>query len=123
MTGITKIIYIFIGIVMTVPMSFVMAQLKTDLEVEQEIVLDKTGEYFSDVSNPNYTINTYETVCKGYYIIEVTDTEIIQTGYGDLANEFTKTELRTNSKISTTSPDIVIPIDPEPIPSGDTLGL
>jgi len=66
--------------------------LTSDLIDEQQSALRFTGDYFSDVSNPQFTVNTYETICKGYYTIENTGTELIYKGYGDLADEYTYVE-------------------------------
>jgi hypothetical protein len=59
--------------------------------------------YFSDHSDKDYTINTYEQVCKGYYTVERTYDKLIYTGYGDLADEYTYTEDVSPRTISSTS--------------------
>jgi len=90
------------------------------LDSQQYVLFKQTGEYFSDVSNPQFTINTYETLCKGYYTIETTPTETIYTGYGDLPDEYTYTIKTTDSKASSTPIDIE-PIITEPPISSDNI--
>lgn len=74
------------------------------LDEKQQQALEKTGKYYYDVSNKNFTINTYETVCKGYYTREETEGRVIYTGYGDLAKEYTYEITKPIvSRISTTT--------------------
>jgi len=77
------------------------------IQESQDYSLKFTGDYFSDVKDPNLTINTYETVCKGYYIRHETDTEIEYIGYGDLANEYTYTEQKPVVSKTATTTDII----------------
>jgi len=61
---------------------------------EQEYAMKYTGEYFPDVSDKSVQIHTYETLCKGFVIRHETETEIQYLGYGDLADEYTRTETK-----------------------------
>lgn len=107
MDGIQKIFYVVIGLVVAVPIGAVYAQLSsTDLTLvqeAQEYSRKFTGDYFSDVKDPTYTINTYESLCRGYYIRHETDTTVEYIGYGDLADKYTYTEQKVSSKIATSS--------------------
>lgn len=85
----------------------------TKLEEDQEAVKRVTGEYFSDVSSPDYKIFTYEKLCKGFYTVETVGDEIIYTGYGDSPEEFTyTTQIEKKSYVATSTPeqiDILLP--------------
>jgi len=59
---------------------------------EQADALKWTGEYYTDVSNPDLQVHTYTTLCKGFVVIEQTGSKIISTGFGDLADEYTYVE-------------------------------
>lgn len=81
---------------------------ETDLENDQQAVREETGMYFSDFTNPQFTIHTYETVCKGYYTIEDTPEALIYTGYGDLSSNYTfEIQKPTKSIVSSTTLDII----------------
>ena len=96
-----NIFYITLGIIMgsslTVVLNSVDAQVKLsdlstlDLIDEQNYALKYTGMYVSDVSDSKYTVNTYETLCKGFYTVKDTGDSYIYTGYGDLADLYTYT--------------------------------
>jgi len=79
----------------------------------QEYSQKFTGDYFSDVKDPLNTINTYETICRGYFIRHETQTAIEYIGYGDLANEYTYTEQKPLPKdvASTTDPILATTTD------------
>jgi len=98
---------------------------------EQESFKNRSGDFFSDTTDENFTVNTYETICKGYYIKEKTGTEYNYIGFGPLADEYTYSiPLEKNNYVaSTTKEDIgTVPteifidaplIEPDPIPSSD----
>jgi len=79
---------------------------KTLLETEQQNEREKSGTYFSDTTNKDYQIHTYEELCKGYYTIEYQkDGTITSIGYGDLAEKYTfdiQTDISTLSLSSST---------------------
>jgi len=64
----------------------------TLIEQDQEFAKKLTGDYFSDISDPNFQVFTYEKVCKGFYTVEKSGDTIITTGYGDAADDYTSTE-------------------------------
>jgi len=111
-----KTLYIILGFLIgTVGLHYTYALSSTELkliETEQTAVLKQTGSYFTDHKDPKITLNTYETICKGYYIIETTPDNIIYTGYGDLKNQYTYTIPNENkfTKSTTTPPltDVLI---------------
>lgn len=59
---------------------------------EQADALRWTGEYYTDVSDPDLQVHTYTTLCRGFVVIEQTGSKIISTGFGDLADEYTYVE-------------------------------
>lgn len=123
MSVITKSIYVLIGVAITLPLSVVLSAPELSYVVsEQEDSKKWTGEYFSDVSDPLFTINTYETVCRGYFIRQETDTEVQYIGYGDLANEYTYTERKEYTKDAIASSTPIFDINTNST-SGDGLGL
>jgi len=111
LTGLFLIGTIFFGIIIgsffrTVFDTFVdvafAAQLPS-LEVEQSDYYKKNKEYFTDVSNPDFEIHTYETICKGYYTIDKTDKKkVVYTGYGDLDFKYTYEEFIDFSSATST---------------------
>jgi len=87
MNGISKT-FIFIsgivwGAILVIFVNSTFAQI--NLEAEQEAYFAQKGEYISDSQNG---INTYTTICKGYY---VDDGNGHVEGYGDLADKYTYT--------------------------------
>lgn len=65
----------------------------SNLEIEQNAYFEQYGEYFSDVSDPEHLVFTYETLCKGYYEIDSSNKNKIKyIGYGDLAYKYTYEE-------------------------------
>jgi len=61
-----------------------------DIAVEQEYALKYLGMYDPIIDyDKNIKINTYEGICKGYYVVEETDTAIRSYGFGDLAENYT----------------------------------
>lgn len=116
MKGFTYENYIafLVALVLVLPLGYAMAQMQNIIENDQEVVLKRTGQYFTDVSNPQFTVNTYERSCKGYYTIEETDDEIIYTGYGDLANEYTYT-ITKPKQVATSSDDKPVDVISDPI--------
>lgn len=128
MDAIQKTVYVFVGLAIALPLGAVYAQLSaTDLSLvqeAQEYSRKFTGDYFSDVKDPLYTINTYETLCRGYFIRHETDTTIEYIGYGDLADRYTYTEPKADSKIATSSDPVVIDVpvatttEPSPVDIG-----
>jgi len=67
----------------------------TLLQTEQEYALKYTGTFYSDTTDSSFSVNTYETICTGYYVIEETATEIIYTGFGDLKEQYTFKKTKT----------------------------
>jgi len=78
----------------------------------------KTGEYFYDVSDPEFQVYTYKTECSGYFTVQKTLTDVIYKGYGDLASQYTYTE-----KIRTQKSDFIVDADTKPDTSELDLGL
>jgi len=81
----TKVSYAVIGITAGIALSVVINDTKAqfvNLQTEQEQYYKDTGEYISD---PENGVNTYTTLCKGYFVID----ELGSTGYGDLKDDFT----------------------------------
>lgn len=78
---------IAIGFVLATLLSI--AQAQSIIETDQAQYLKQHGEYFVDVTNPTFKINTYEKTCKGYFTVMETPTTYVYTGYGDLKDEFT----------------------------------
>jgi len=80
-----KTIYVFIGVLVGVFFSLTFnntfAQFLS-LETEQDQYYKDTGEYISD---PENGVNTYTTLCKGYFVVD----EFGSTGYGDLKEDYT----------------------------------
>ena len=63
--------------------------LELDIVDDQVLFESKTGDYYSDVKDPALTINTYETLCKGFYIVEDDGSGIVRSvGYGDLSEDY-----------------------------------
>jgi len=73
---------------------------------EQADALKWTGEYYTDVSDPDLQVHTYTKLCKGFVVIEQTGSKIISTGFGDLAEEYTYVEDKpiVDSVATTTDP-------------------
>lgn len=98
----------------------------SDIVSDQERALKFTGMYIPDVSDPKRTINTYETICKGFYIIEDQGDTLVYTGFGDLAEQYTFKEEKPKvdiNIISTSTIDEIL-LTPDPIvdiPDPDTL--
>jgi len=111
-----KFLYVFCGTVLGVSLAVIFsayptqAQTAVSLIEEQEYSKKFTGEYFTDVSDPDFTINTYETVCKGYYTIEDNVTSFIYKGYGDLADEYTYTLEKPQVELTASSTPKETPI-------------
>jgi len=120
---IRNFVYFLLGAVSVISLTSIAYGLTTTEELKiienQTDALKWTGEYQTDVSNPNLQIHTYTKLCKGFYIIEQTPTQTIYTGYGDLNQEYTyainkpdKTnEISTTTKQTTDETEIPI-IDP-----------
>jgi len=62
----------------------------SDVVVDQSEYFSKNNTYYSDTTNDNLQVYTYETLCTGYYIVEKKDGIIKQTAFGDLSEKFTK---------------------------------
>jgi len=61
-----------------------------DIAVDQEYALKYLGMYDPIIDyDKDIKINTYEGICKGYYVVEESDTAIRSYGFGDLADEYT----------------------------------
>lgn len=74
------------------------------LEEEQEIYKERFGTYFSDTSDKDLQIHTYEAPCSGWYTEEkITDTQIRYDGYGDLSDNYTYVKNISVSTDTTTS--------------------
>jgi len=118
------LIGVFIGIVSSISLNYVYALTVTEKQLileEQSYAQKYTGDFYTDTTNPELQIHTYETLCKGFYILEDDGITRSFTGYGDLADDYTysievssiKTELATTSKneipisISTTTDSIL----------------
>jgi hypothetical protein len=67
---------------------------KNIIQSEQEFYFDKENKYYSDTSNPDLIVNTYEAPCKGYFIVEENDTEYKSTGFGPLSDNYTFTQTK-----------------------------
>jgi len=120
-----KTLYVFLGLIIGVSSSLVLNYVdasfftglsSVEIIEEQQDALKYTGNYVSDVTDPNTQVHTYEAPCKGFYIIEKTDTDIVSTGFGDLAEQYTYTEKITyvDTQISSSTKETEI-IDIEPV--------
>jgi len=82
---------------------FAGAEKLPSLEVEQADYYKINKEYFTDFSDPNFEVHTYETICKGYYTIDKTDKKkVVYTGYGDLDFKYTYEEFIDLSSATST---------------------
>jgi len=86
---ILNVIIVIYFVVAFFTIAYMIADAQSLIEEDQKQALKFTGEYFTDHTNPQFTINTYETICKGYYTIRETDTSYEYIGYGDLAEQYT----------------------------------
>lgn len=102
----TKVLYTFYGIILsaiTTPVAFALTSVESDFVMQdQKAALKFTGSY-QPVYDQLVNVYTYEGICKGYYTVEDNGVDVVYTGFGDLANQYTfKTP--SNRKISDTKP-------------------
>jgi hypothetical protein len=88
----TKILYTFYGIFLSAiitPIAFALTTAESQIiESEQKSALRFTGSY-QPVYDQLVDVYTYETICKGYYTVEDNGIDIVYTGFGDLADQYT----------------------------------
>jgi len=120
-----NVFYLLIGAVIAISLTSITYALSVQetmiIQEDQADALKWTGSYQPDMSNKNLQIHTYTKLCTGYIIVEETPTATIYHGYGDLANEYSKTiqkSIPLNEK-STTTTEILI----DTIPDVTTLPL
>jgi hypothetical protein len=78
----------------------------TAIEQEQAAFYKENGRYFSDTRQKDFEIHTYESVCKGYILVDKTqEDKIVYTGYGSLADEFTYEKILPINPVSATTSD------------------
>lgn len=118
----TKVLYIFYGILLSAiitPVAFALTSAESNLVLQdQKAALKFTGSY-QPVYDQLVNVYTYEGICKGYYTVEDNGIDVIYTGFGDLADQYTfKTP--SDRKVPDTKPtstkDVNIDI-PTDIPS------
>jgi len=128
--------YVFLGLVIGVSFSLLLnsvyALSTTEISTisdEQNTLLKYTGAYNPIVDyGKGISINTYESICTGYYIVEETETAFRSVGFGDLADQYTysydkpiidKTPSTTTEIVVDTVTDTIVPdniiLTPEPI--------
>jgi len=86
--------YLFLGLVLGLSFALILntsyAQF-SDIIQEQVYAEKYTGSY-QPVYETDFQVFTYETLCKGFYIITDDGVEKTVTGYGDLAELYTYTQ-------------------------------
>lgn len=101
--------YVFLGVFLGFSTSVYALSTQTENEILdlQDSSYHLRGEYYNtqtDYKDRNITVNTYETICKGFYITEEKNDKLYYYGYGDLAERYTfNKDIIQNEKIASTT--------------------
>lgn len=114
--------YGIIGFTLAVSLSSVYALTASEEAVvldEQNYALKYTGSFQPVYDNKDYQVFTYETLCKGFYVVEDNGDSVRFTGFGDLADDYTYTYDKfvevsvassTDEKLPDSTPVIELPL-------------
>jgi len=83
--------------------AFALTSAEADLIFEEQNDIKKQTGRYETVISPELQVFTYEKLCKGFYVIEDNGIRITQTGFGDLAEEYTLTKETEKQKLSVAS--------------------
>jgi len=118
-----KTIFFLLGALSTYSVSVYALSFSEEMAIveEQATLKEFTGQFQTDLKNPDLQVHTYEAPCRGFVIIEETPTQTIHMGYGDLSAEYTYTidkpvyETKASTTPTDTLPIDIVPIDDTPI--------
>jgi len=115
----TKIFYSIIGVTFGVSMAIVLNSVNAGYDLsdvlQEQVYAEKyTGEY-QPVYEKDYQVYTYETICKGFYIVQDDGVTLTATGFGDLAEQYSYStdtlKVDLQDKIASTTDEKIPVID------------
>lgn len=101
----TYILTFILGFILASSVTFVFALSLSEkqlIETEQNAYFQRTGTYFQD-KGTEVKVHTYKGICEGYVIEEETPTQIISTGYGLLADDYTYVYEKPSEGVASTT--------------------
>jgi len=111
--------YVFLGLALGISLSLILnaayAQTVSSDILQEQVYAEKyTGDY-QPVYEKEYQVYTYETICKGFYVLQDDGTTLTSIGYGDLAELYTYTtdtlKVDLQEKIASTTDEKIPVID------------
>lgn len=89
--------------------SLALTQTESDFIYNDQLsYYQKTNTYYPEVIDDTTEIHTYETLCKGYIVVETKENEVVGTAFGENAEKMSYI-YETKQTYSSTTKDYEIP--------------